>query len=100
MTKEYRKPMGGYIGSDAKKLYQLEEKRNDAINAAAEELQKVLGLEDYWREAVPEALLSILTSYDKKAATLACEAFLAMQPKCTWSPINGPYHVPDCGHES
>jgi hypothetical protein len=74
----YRYPVNPFIGQqrETKRLYALEEKRNRAIRAAAEELQKVLELGDFWREALPEALLSVLESYDRRAAYLAAKAYI------------------------
>lgn len=76
--KSYRTPEARFIPRTKKtaELYRLEQVRNEAIMAAAVELQKVLGLEDRFREAVPEALLNILESYDRKASYIAAATFI------------------------
>ena len=78
---EYRRPTGPYIDrcDVTEKLYDLETKRNDTFNAATKELQKVLGLEHFWQEAVPEALLSMLEGWDHNAAQLGAQAYLEKQ---------------------
>lgn len=74
---ELKKPVGPYISSaSAKKLYQLEEQRDQYIEACAEELMKVLNLSNMWDEAIPEALLAVLESHGKAQAVAAASAFL------------------------
>lgn len=79
----YVKPEGPYIPSTERKLYRLEEKRNDAIHEAAVELGNVLGHDErqFWTRTVPEALLSVLQNFDRTAARLAAEAFLEKMRK-------------------
>jgi len=76
--KEYRRPTGPYLyrTNQTEKLYALERKRDDAFDAAAKELGKVLDLEEFWYEVLPEAILSFLEAWDHKAATLAAEVYL------------------------
>jgi hypothetical protein len=78
---KYRKPTGIYIprNEDTERLYELERKRNDAFQAAAEELQKVCSFEHFWQEAVPEAMLNILEGWDHNAAILGAIAYLEKQ---------------------
>jgi hypothetical protein len=78
MTRPYQKPQGQFIGEGAEKLYKLEEKRSRAIELAAKELAKVLGHHEgcYWTDTMPEVLLSILDSYDPRAARLAAEVYI------------------------
>jgi len=80
---DFRKPTGKRIErtKGASRLYALETRRGKAIRSAAEELQRVLGLASFWGEAMPEALLGILESYDRKLATLVAETFLERQDK-------------------
>lgn len=40
----------------------------------------LLGFKDYWRETLPEALLSILEGYDRRASYLAAKAYIAKHP--------------------
>ena len=83
MTKSYLAPVGQWIGEgpESAKLYELERFRNDYINRAAKELAKLLGHtpNDYWYKTMPEALLSILDSFDRQAALLAAEAFITKE---------------------
>ena len=80
---DYRTPIGAFISKQkqTERLYRLEEKRNVTIKEATEELQKVLGFTDFWREALPEALLSILENYDRKASYLAAKVYLEKHPE-------------------
>ena len=74
--KVYRKPTNPFVGQQEKKLYQLEERRNASLRAAAEELGKVLGLTEYWTEMLPEAIYALLDQHDHSAGEIACIAFL------------------------
>ena len=60
------------------KLYKLEDDRADAIGDTAKELGHVLGhsKDQYWSHTMPEALLSILDSYERVAAEAAAMALL------------------------
>jgi hypothetical protein len=71
----------------AEKLYKLEERRNQAIKAAAEQLAIVLNEEinpeqpldpnkDLYSVLIPEQLASTLESYDHKSSVAACIAYL------------------------
>lgn len=73
---EYRKPFKTFIGSEARKLYRLEEKRNKLIIDTATELMNVLGFTELWKEAIPQTLYDTLESFDQEAAKLAAIAFL------------------------
>lgn len=75
----YRQPTGQFIGRDDKteRLYRREQVRDAAIKSAGEELQRILGLEHFWQEALPEALLSVLEHWDRSAAYLAAYTYLA-----------------------
>lgn len=80
-TKEYRRPHGPYLyrTETTEFLYDLERKRDQAFEAAAKELGKVLELEEFWYEALPEAILSFLEGWDSSAAVLAAEVYLEKQ---------------------
>lgn len=74
----YPLPTAPYIGpEDGKKLYGLEENRDAIILETAHELQRILELKDYWSEAMPEALLSVLESFDVRIGMAAARAFIA-----------------------
>lgn len=78
----YRMPDGPWIGQSkhTKKLYELEQKRSDAVLLAARELGRVLAMptdgNDFWRLTMPEALHSVLDSFDPNAAILAAVTLL------------------------
>ena len=92
---EYRKPTGPYIDrcDVTEKLYSLETKRNDTFNAAAKELQKVLGLEHFWQEAVPEAFLNMLQGWDHNAAQLSAVVYLQRENKKAYTDRDKQYLV-------
>jgi len=71
-------PTNCFIGQsdETEKLYKLEKNRSIAINAAAEELKKVLNKVDYWHEAMPAALFAVLESYTTDISVAAAIAFL------------------------
>lgn len=81
-TSSYIKPLGTWIGYDAHThhLYTLEAACHPPIEAAAKELAVVLGHDpaEYWTCSLPEALLSILNSYDREAAKLAAQSYLEL----------------------
>jgi len=80
-TPKYKKPTGPYVTRSAgtEGLYKAEAIRDAAIQSAAEELKKILDLDHFWQEAVPEALLSVLEGWDQNAARLAAIAYLEKQ---------------------
>lgn len=80
-VKKYRKPTCPYIGRgpSTEKLYKLEEKSHEVFKKCAQELGKVLGLEDFWREILPEAMFSFLDGWDRSAGIIAAIAFLERQ---------------------
>lgn len=67
-----------FIGEGAEKLYALEDTRNKAIKAAAQELADVLGhtKEEYWTKTIPEALANVLESYERAASVAAAIGYL------------------------
>ena len=75
-AKVYRKPTNPFIGKMAKKLYALEEKRDESFKAATEELGKLVGLTEFWTEMLPEGIASMLDHWDHRASEIACVAFL------------------------
>lgn len=66
------------IGDGATLLYALEEKRQNAIRAAAEEHGRVLGYtsKEYWTRSLPEQLAQVLEANDSRAALVAAVAYL------------------------
>lgn len=85
LDRPYSIPQMRSIGrsDDTERLYQLEEKRDKAIRAAAEELLKVLlqfgavGADArYFQDALPEALFNTLEAHDSQASLLAALAFV------------------------
>lgn len=80
MHANYRKPTGQRIERSAKskRLYQLEEERNQKLSAAAKVQGEILGFtpEQFYTHSLPEQLLSTLNSYDKTASELAAVALL------------------------
>jgi hypothetical protein len=77
--KVYRRPTNPHIGQEAKLLYQLEDKRDDALRAATEELGKLMGLTDFFHEMLPEGLLALLDQWDRRAGEAAAVEFLTRQ---------------------
>lgn len=79
----YVMPTAPFItrGRTTEKLYKLEEKTADAIRAGAKELATVLEIPEamYWRQTLPEALMTILGSYDQEASIMAAVGFLRTQ---------------------
>jgi hypothetical protein len=67
-------------GKSTDRLYDLEEKRQAAIEACAKEWAKVRGVDDgrYWIETLPQQLFDIMESYDPYIAITACEGFLKL----------------------
>lgn len=74
--KEYRKPTLSFIGAGEEELYRLEEEARGALGESAEELGRILGLVDFYREMLPEALAQLLVGYDSEASELAAIAYL------------------------
>jgi hypothetical protein len=76
----YVKPTPVFIGrgKTTERLYKLEEAYHETFRKATEELASVLGIpkELYWKKALPQALLTLLESYDPKASVLACISYL------------------------
>ena len=82
--KEYRYPTLIRIGKEEKKLYDAEEKLHKAMIDATEALQKAYQrrgnpIEDFYKEALPQALFDLLDRFETGASVTACLAFLAMQ---------------------
>jgi len=79
-AKEYQAPTGNRIGrvEGTRRLYALEEARDEAIQEAAHELGSVLGHQgsDFFTVTMPEALLSVLDAFDQRAAYEAARAFV------------------------
>jgi hypothetical protein len=71
-------PQRVFIGSNAKRLYALEEKRSAAIKACAEEWAKLFDVPEdrYWQVSLPQALFDILENYEVAVSTIAAEQFL------------------------
>ena len=65
-------------GPEAEQLYQIEERRNNLIKAAAREQGRIQGFseKDFWTHAMPEQLASILESFDRASSEAAALAFL------------------------
>lgn len=87
MSTNYRKPTAQYIGDGAQKLYNLETRRNEIIKACAKEQGNILGFSEaeFWTHSMPEALLSVLDSFDKRAALLAAQAYVERNTTLTAS---------------
>ena len=77
-------PTGQAFGRDraTARLYQLEEKRNAAVKAAAKELGKLLKHreEEFWTRTMPEALYALLDSFSPTVVRVVCETWLARNP--------------------
>ncbi len=69
-------PYVSYRTFDGGKLHDVENRRNEAIHNTAVILQRMLGLQDEWKDALPEALASILESMDSHASDAAAIAYL------------------------
>lgn len=64
---------------DTEKLYRLEHQRNEAIQAAARELAKVVGVtegRDFWPRVMPQALFDLLESFEIGASYVAAKAYV------------------------
>lgn len=68
-----------FVGSDADKLYRLEHVRSESIRAAAKELAVVLGhtREQFYSATMPQALASLLESYERPCSICAALMYLA-----------------------
>ena len=79
------RPRAIYIdgGSIHEKLYRLEEKRADAVQAAAVELAKLLKHKaaDFWGVTMPQALYDVLERYSPSMVRLVCQAWLEDHPE-------------------
>ena len=66
------------LNTDTQPLYEREHVRSDAIKKAAEELSRVLGHDKagYWIKTLPEALASILDSYEAPASIAGAIGYL------------------------
>lgn len=86
----YKAPILRPIGrsDDSEKLYRLEEKRDQAVRAATEELHALLLKHDivsglaknasvYFGYILPESLMNLLEAQDRRAALMACLSFIA-----------------------
>lgn len=91
---DYRKPGVARIVRDSgsRRLYRLEERRNEMVKQCAQEWLKVAPTqfpyleqliknagsdqEKLWRIAMPQALFDLLDAFDLEAAKVAAEAFL------------------------
>jgi polysaccharide pyruvyl transferase WcaK-like protein len=111
---EYRIPGKMRIARDqnSRRLYRLEERRNDVIKQCAIEWIKVASeqfpyieqmiercpddLQKLYKVAMPQQLLDILDSYDLQAAKLAAESFLKLQGYTVSAP---PACPPGCSHD-
>ena len=57
-------------------LYEAEEKVTSAFKKVLEIRVEKLK-EDYWKEALPQTLRTLLEGWDKKASTVAAKSFLS-----------------------
>jgi len=88
MTKTYTKPSGAMIRArDQRRLYSLENKRDQAFEASSRHLGEVMGHDsgDYWTRTLPEALYTVLDAYDREAVKLAVLLWLERNPDSTAS---------------
>ncbi len=85
---DYVRPRSIFMGGEQKKLYRLEEHRNKALRACAEEwatIEKV-PREEYWIRTLPQALYDLLGSLDREAAAIAAVAYLENEGYTTAAP--------------
>ena len=77
------------IGQVAEKLYALEHVRSEAIKAAAKEQAIVMQHEDgeFWTRTMPEALASMLESYERAASIAAALGYLRRYGSVTFAPL-------------
>lgn len=63
---------------ETEKLYVLEEQRSEAVKRSARELAVILGHtpEQFWTHTMPEALASVLDTYERKVSEAAAIAYL------------------------
>lgn len=69
------------LNTDTEKLYRLENDRAREIGASARELGRLLGhtKNEYWTRTMPEALASILDSYETPAAVAGALGYLIVK---------------------
>jgi len=67
-----------FIGSEATRLYDLEQKRNELITRCAKEWSRIVKVDekDFWSIAVPTAIYDILGGWDSQASIRASIEFL------------------------
>ena len=79
-TGEYHLPTGQFIRrhQETEKLYKLESQVTKAIQESAKELATIMGhsKEELYKRTIPEALHSVLDSFDGIASEAAAMAFL------------------------
>jgi hypothetical protein len=105
----YVKPVGAHLTFSPKtrRLYELEERRAQAIKEAAKELGRVLGHDEreFWHRSMPEALLQVLEHFDTQASRLAAVAYLErlgleVVPKCCAFHRSGGDFALSCGGDA
>jgi hypothetical protein len=78
----YRLPQMPYIGRNpkARRLLELENKRDDVLRECATEIQGLLDMppemKDLYTQALPEVLAAVLESHDSHASDAAAIAYL------------------------
>jgi len=75
---QYTPPLPLFIDGEAKKLYKLEEKRNEYIHLCANEWAVLTDTADnaLWFVSIPQVLHDTLDSFQVESAIVAAEAFL------------------------
>lgn len=75
---KYVVPQPIFVAGSAKKLYRLEEKRNELMSDCAREWAKANGVpeSEFWTRSLPQAMFDLLNSYQVEPVILACEAIL------------------------
>lgn len=71
-------PQPTFVGGEATRLYELEEKRSNILRECAQEWSKAVGVskKDFWTRSLPQAIFDMLHNYEVGTAIVACEAFL------------------------
>lgn len=74
----YAEPSAIFIGDDARKLYELENRRTEIIRACAEEWARHCDVnkKEFWTRSLPQALFDTLEKYQTECSIVAAEAFL------------------------
>ena len=91
---EYRIPVRTYISNSQRKLYKLEEQRDQILERISDELKEIYGFNHRFKEAFPQVIFDLLDSYENYTSIAACIGFLeslGLEVTLTTLPSNTTY---------